>query len=179
VVFNPISDLSPLTGMPLTKLMCKNTKISDLSPLKGLPLRTLIAAHTRVTDLSPLMGMKLNILFIFGCPIADLSPLRGMPLKLLRCNGTQVDRLVCAENDAASDISAKEQLRRFVEKMKALNPDWDGQVKHAAKGTKVLMLKFSTVGVTTIAPVSEFKQLQETVLFSSETEEGQGDRRKQ
>ena len=32
------SDLSPLKGMPLTKLEIGGTHVSDLSPLKGMPL---------------------------------------------------------------------------------------------------------------------------------------------
>ncbi len=75
-----LSDLSPLQGMPLTKLMCSNTPISDLSPLRGMKLTHLYCTFTQVSDLSPLSGMPLGTLWCYGTPVSDLSPLQGMNL---------------------------------------------------------------------------------------------------
>ena len=70
VVSSKLSDLSPLEGMSLTKLICSGTKVSDLSPLKAMPLTNLAVDHTEVTELSPL---------------ADC-----LELKTLDCRGTKV-----------------------------------------------------------------------------------------
>jgi len=73
----PISDLSPLDGMPLTNLSCNSCgKVVNLSPLRGMPLTRLDISGTRVTDLSPLEGMHLHSLFSTGTPVSDLSPLQ-------------------------------------------------------------------------------------------------------
>ena len=64
-------------------------------------------------------------------------------------------------------ISAQEQVRRFTEKMKELNPDWDGQVEHEANGTKIVTIKFSSFGVTNIVPVSDLKHLKTLKCASS------------
>jgi len=78
-----MSDLTPLRGLPLSRLTLMHTIVSDLSPLRGMSLRWLRLAGTKVTDLSPLQGMPIESLQISGTPVADLSPLRGMPLETL------------------------------------------------------------------------------------------------
>lgn len=55
-----LTDLSPLHGLPLTKLNVSGTQVSDLSPLKGMPLKEININATSVTDLSPLGGLKLE-----------------------------------------------------------------------------------------------------------------------
>jgi hypothetical protein len=72
------SDLSPLKGMPLTKLCVWNTQVADLSPLRGMPLTLLRCGGTKVSNLSPLKRMKLTELGVANAPVADLSPLAGM-----------------------------------------------------------------------------------------------------
>jgi hypothetical protein len=57
-----VKELSPLSGLPLTKLWCSRTPVSDLSPLKALPLLELFCDSTKVTDLTPLEGMRLQAL---------------------------------------------------------------------------------------------------------------------
>jgi len=86
-------DLSPMQGMPLTKITISDTQTSDLSPLKGLRLSYLYINGTQVADLSPLTGMSLTG---FGCTdtqVSDLSSLAGMPLTFLTCEGTLVTDL--------------------------------------------------------------------------------------
>ena len=60
--------------------------VSDLSPLQGMPLDALFIPLTRVSDLSPLRGMALTYLDVSDTPVSDLSVLKGMPLKWLRCD---------------------------------------------------------------------------------------------
>lgn len=78
-----LSDLSPLTGMPLGYLIGDRTKIESLEPLRGIKLRHLALNRTRVSDLSPLQGMPLEILELDSTPVSDLSPLADLPLRKL------------------------------------------------------------------------------------------------
>lgn len=79
-----VTDLSPLKGMPITKLNLRRTKVSSLTPLRGMPLRELYMEENPISDLSPLKGMPMNKLMISGLPVTDIGPLRGMPLKELQ-----------------------------------------------------------------------------------------------
>jgi hypothetical protein len=89
-----VSDLTPLTGMPLTGLNCRcNPTLADLTPLKGMPLSGLSCDKTAVSDLTPLKGMKLGYFSLGDTPVADLSPLTGMPLGELLCDNTRVSEL--------------------------------------------------------------------------------------
>jgi Leucine-rich repeat (LRR) protein len=87
-----VTDLSPLKALPeLRQLVCsglfgKRTWLADLSPLSGIPLTRLECANTRVADLAPLKGMPLENLILAGTPVADLGPLAGMPLTKLHVN---------------------------------------------------------------------------------------------
>ncbi len=83
---NSITDLSPLSGLPLTSLNLQNADgITDLSPLSGLPLTKLdISDADGITDLSPLSGLPLESLDLAGVVgVTDLSPLSGLPLTWL------------------------------------------------------------------------------------------------
>ena len=88
-----VTDLSPLTGMPLEELTCYQAQVSDLSPLKGMPLRLLNGSDTRVSDLTPLTGMPLKRLNLGNTKVSDLTPLRGMRLVNLSVNDTSVSDL--------------------------------------------------------------------------------------
>jgi len=88
-----LSDLSPLSGIPLTRLECDRARITDLSPLKDMPLATLHLASTPVEDLSPLEGVPLTNLNLFGTKITDLGPLAGASLKKLDLQGVPVSDL--------------------------------------------------------------------------------------
>jgi serine/threonine protein kinase len=111
----PIDDLTPLRGIPLTRLWLESTKVKDLSPLAGMPLEDLRVSNTAVSDLEPLRRMALKTLRLGRCPnvkslaplagmpleelnigttpVSDLSPLRGVPLRSLFMNGTLVSDL--------------------------------------------------------------------------------------
>lgn len=83
-----LRDLSPLTGLPLTELVCLSPKLTDLTPLKGMRLTKLGVRGCAVTDLAPLKGMPLTTLDCDGMKTTDLSPLQGMPLQTLDINHT-------------------------------------------------------------------------------------------
>ena len=90
-----IADLSPLRGMPLRSLNLDSTKVIDLEPLRGMSgLRNLSLAGTAVTDLRPLHGLPaLTWLHLSGSAVKDLTPLRGTHLEVLRIGSTKVDDL--------------------------------------------------------------------------------------
>jgi hypothetical protein len=88
-----VADLSPLQGMPLEILNLHATQISDLAPLKEMPLTTLTIGKTAVKDLAPLKGMPLKMLHVHDTGVTDLSPLAGMPLETLYFGNTEVGDL--------------------------------------------------------------------------------------
>jgi hypothetical protein len=85
-----ISDLSFLSGLPLSTLHIGANPVEDLAPLKGMPLRTLTLSNTLVTDLSPLQGMQLEVLLLDYVPATNYAPLKGMPLRVLMAEGAPV-----------------------------------------------------------------------------------------
>jgi uncharacterized protein (TIGR03067 family) len=91
--YTAVEDLAPLQGMPLQELYCYGTPVKDLSPLSGCPLRLLDAGWTRIRDLSPLEKTQLTWLHCDNTPVDDLRPLKGMPLKELHCQKTGVASL--------------------------------------------------------------------------------------
>ena len=90
-----VPDLSPLKGLPLSRLNCQATGIRDLSPLRGMPLEELDSSWNQVADLTPLRGMHLTSLDLDheSGSVTDLSPLKGMPLKQLRAGGNVIKDL--------------------------------------------------------------------------------------
>ncbi|MFA6562605.1 MAG: SUMF1/EgtB/PvdO family nonheme iron enzyme, partial [Verrucomicrobiia bacterium] len=86
-----VKDISPLRALrQLDEVRCSGTQeepspLSDLSPLRGLPLRHLACDFTAVSDLTPLAGMPLAFLDISGTQVINLSPLAELPLTELRC----------------------------------------------------------------------------------------------
>jgi len=89
-VGSKLSDLTPLTGMPITHLICNGNPITDFSPLKNLPLKYVGLACPELADLAVLKGLKLQSLQLDGSKVKDLSVLKGMPLRELTFPGTQV-----------------------------------------------------------------------------------------
>ena len=71
-----------------------HSPVSDLSPLKGMPLEVLHIDRSKVTDLSPLAGMKLKELVFAGSPVADITPLKDMPLTTLDIGRANLDPML-------------------------------------------------------------------------------------
>jgi serine/threonine protein kinase len=75
----PITDISPLKGLPISFLNLVDTGVTDLSPLKGMPLKELILDCDR-PDLNLLMKFKLVRLWLIDCSAGlDLTPLGEIP----------------------------------------------------------------------------------------------------
>ena len=56
-----VKDISPVRFLVgLKAFRCVNGPLSDLSPLKGMPLQTLVIYETGIADLKPLQGMPLE-----------------------------------------------------------------------------------------------------------------------
>lgn len=87
-----ISDLGPLSGLPIVRLRCSGNRIASLGPLRGMPLEHLDCDNNQIADLEPLTGMPLIRLTCNGNPLSDLTPLRGLPLQSL-------DAMACAIHD--------------------------------------------------------------------------------
>jgi len=89
-----IESLEPLKGMKL-EFLCLNesAKVSDLSPLIGMPIHKLIIAKSDISDLTPMSRSQLKILDISGSKVRDLSPLVGLKLEHLLMNRSQIDDL--------------------------------------------------------------------------------------
>ncbi len=140
-----VNSLAPLTGMKLTVLSCNDTMVGDIGPLEGMPLTVLWCNRTQVTDLSSLKNMPLQELRCDFKPERDAAVLRGIRT-LSKINDqpagafwmraatvagtvtTQAGKTTAATTkpipgqgtgaiQQTSAVSAKEQIRRFVEKI--------------------------------------------------------------
>jgi hypothetical protein len=100
-----VADLSPLKGMPLTKLDLTSIPASDLTPLKGMPITWFDLAFTRVENLAPLAGMPLTRLDLQAVPVADLSPLKSMLLEKLNIGWSQATDLSPLEGMPLHDLN--------------------------------------------------------------------------
>ncbi|MFO0906683.1 MAG: protein kinase [Pirellulales bacterium] len=85
-----VADLSPLRGMPIERLNLFRTVVTDLTPISELPLTFLELSHTPIADLGPLRGMPLKNLRLYRTQVSDLSPLQGMSLEQLDLSYTKV-----------------------------------------------------------------------------------------
>jgi serine/threonine protein kinase len=142
-----LADLSPLKGMPLSRLDCRGTQVSDLSPLKGMPLIWLECGVTKVSDLTPLKGMPLQGLFC-QCPqVSDLAPLRGMKLVWLDAGTSGVTDLSPLQGMPLKDLG----LNRTTQ-LKDLSP---------LKGMSLEILNLGSSAATDLSPLGEMtvKQL--------------------
>ncbi len=88
-----VSDLSPLQGIPLTRLLLDGTQVTDLSPLQGMPLTHLDLNATPVPDIGPLSGMALKFLRLSATRVVDLAPLKGCPLVELDLSDSAIENL--------------------------------------------------------------------------------------
>ncbi|MCJ8331485.1 MAG: hypothetical protein MJH11_16100 [Lentisphaeria bacterium] len=77
-----ITDISPLRGMPLERLIIYSSSLKDISSLKGMPLKYLDLYSPSLKDISSLKGMPLEYLDL-AAKIIDISVLKKMPLKHL------------------------------------------------------------------------------------------------
>ena len=79
-----LEDITPLAGLrKLRDLDLRDTRVSDLGPLSALPLTRLVLRETSVSDLAPLGNAPLTSLDLRETPVQDLSPLGDCPLVTL------------------------------------------------------------------------------------------------
>lgn len=106
-----IANLSPLSDIELWELDLSGcTKLQDLSALKGMSLQQLTIAATSVRDLTPLADMKLTYLNCGGSGVTDLGPLKGMPLTGLKIDNTRVSNLAALEGMPLEHLSCNGSL---------------------------------------------------------------------
>ena len=112
-----VTDLGPLAGKSsLREIYANNAPLSDLSPLKGLSLTKISFGGTKVRDLSPLKGMKsltaIGDFDIAGLLLADLR--RAVEVKDTAAVKTLAPQLIADWQDvpAMADVvkQAKEML---------------------------------------------------------------------
>jgi serine/threonine protein kinase/Leucine-rich repeat (LRR) protein len=157
---SPLTDLSPLSGLPLRTLVLAKGEFFDLSPLRGMPLTEFSCYGTRVTDLSPLQGMKLRVLNCDSLHVSDFTPLKGMPLEelVLSRNAEDLNVLagmstlehLCFERTTISDISPLLGLKLHTINMSGspvseLSP---------LKGMKLTFLHCSGTKVSDLSPLN-------------------------
>jgi serine/threonine protein kinase/Leucine-rich repeat (LRR) protein len=190
-----VSDLTPLKNMQsLKSLDLLATPVKDLSALKGLRLTYLNCGDSQVSDLTPLKGMPLEVLDIVRTKVADLSPLKHLPLKYVNCvfkperdaeilgsiktletiNDKPAEHVLGVSDAWVKEVSAKsgpEQLKTVIDKLKQLNPGFDGKETHAfdEAGQTVTELNFCTDKVTNISPVRALTNLQKLKCAGSNT----------
>ena len=79
--FNQVNDITPLSGLKgLWRLHMSSNQITDVTPLKGLTrLRQLDLPDNQITDISPLVELKnLSSLSLRGNPIENTYPLNEL-----------------------------------------------------------------------------------------------------
>ena len=85
----PLTDLSPLAGLPLEVLdLGGSVQGADLSMLEAMPIRILDLSHSDIADIATLSGMPLHELNLRGCDrLTSLAPLAGMQLRKITIDG--------------------------------------------------------------------------------------------
>lgn len=80
-----LTDLTPLSGLPLRSVNLSMLGVMDLAPLSGMPL-TNLKLWLMISDISPLTNMPLQSLDLGDAHLQDLSALRGMSITKLGIN---------------------------------------------------------------------------------------------
>lgn len=108
-----LCDITPLRALRhLQNLAINNAPLTDLSPLHGMPLESLQIRGWSGTDLSALKEMPLKVLNCSGRGQSiDLSPLIGLPLEYLYCNTLEIKTLERPMNCAANNNRSRAGLR--------------------------------------------------------------------
>lgn len=86
-----VTDISPLSDMPLVELHCRELAVKNWSPLRGLKktLKHLDLERSSIKSIDVLENMELEHLNLCDTEVEDISSLRGMPLKELNLYGTK------------------------------------------------------------------------------------------
>ena len=98
---NPISDLSPLAGLPLRGLVLPNCMVTDISPLSNLThIEELNLRGNPISDISPLGAIAtLQSLDLSHCQIVNISALSQLVnLKYLQLNHNKIRDVTALAN---------------------------------------------------------------------------------
>jgi len=197
-----VADLAALRKMKVVGLNLNGTRVTDLSPLAGTPIHSLYCRGTKVADLTPLSGSDLSFLDYVQTHVADIAPLQGVPLQNVLCsfrlerdaevlgsigalqtiNGRPAaDFLESARADRAAfaawarqvaEMPVEEQVKAVAKKLRALNPDFDGNVKSQIRDGVVAELSVNCDNVDDISPVRALSGLPVLVCYGSAQDRG-------
>ncbi len=146
-----VIDINVLAEMPLVRVRLIDTRLRGLAPLTGKALTHLTISHSDVADLTPLKGMPLVQLDLSDSPVADLTPLKGMPLKTLDLSGSKVENFNELKHLPLTGLA----LNRLP--ISDLNP---------LKGMRLVSLSLASTGVSELGPLKGMP-LQALVLTNS------------
>jgi serine/threonine protein kinase len=133
-----VLDINVLAAMPLVKVLLVDTRLRGVAPLAGKPITSLTISRSEVADLSPLKDMPLIQLDVSDSPVADLTPLKGMPLKSLDLSGTKVENFAEVKSLPLTSLA----LNRLP--ISDLSP---------LKGLKLTSLSLASTGVSDLTPL--------------------------
>jgi hypothetical protein len=102
-----VTDLRPLRAMTrLSVLSVALLPVTDITPISGLPLRVLSLAGTKVTDLGLLHAMRqLEDLDLGDVPAKEFWALSGLRLSRLRISGTSLSDLSAFDVSQLTDLA--------------------------------------------------------------------------
>ena len=157
-----ILDINVLALMPLVKVLLVDTRLRGISPLGGKPITHLTLSRSEVADLSPLEKMPLVQLDLSDSPVKDLTPLRGLPLRSLDLSGSKVENF----NELKQLPLTSLALNRLP--ISDLTP---------LKGLKLTNLSLAGTGVSDLAPLKgmplETLVLSNSKVFDAKPLQGQ------
>jgi hypothetical protein len=168
--YSHVSNLTPLKGMPLTKLDCGETKVVDLLPLEGMKLTSISLTPKNITKgvdaIRQMKGLQTigtgwedqnkwpTIEFWkkydageFGKPDSTAATPDRKPITKFNDPAFQQWRNTVAAK------TAEQQVEAVAKKLQELNPGFDGKEVHKIERGVVTELSFYTVNVTDISPV--------------------------
>ena len=159
VVFNGITDISPLAGLTeLRYLRIHLHNISDISPLDGLTNLTHLRIYdNNITNISPLRGLtKLKLLWAHNNEISDISALGGM---------TELLQLGLA-NNRITDISALDGLASLEHLFLEDNSITD--IGPLGKLQNTVVLHLDNNAITDVSPLQNLSNLRELGLADND-----------
>lgn len=181
-----VSDLNPLKDMPLGTLNVCRTKVTDLSPLRGMPLTYFLFDGTAVTDVSPLHDCKQLTRLSLQNSMIPSSDILELQKTLPKCqiiwsNPTNArkpsipaksikpfsDSSLNIWKNQVTALAAEKQIEAVAEKMKELNPDYDGKTQPQIRNGAVSQLQLSCQNVSRLSPLWALKKLELLNITSS------------
>ena len=157
-----VLDINVLALMPLVKVMLIDTRLRGVAPLSGKKITHLTISRSEIADLSPLKDMPLVQLDVSDSPVSDLTPLKKMPLKSLDLSGSKVESFTELKSLPLTSLS----LNRLP--ISDLTP---------LKGLKLTNLSLASTGVSDLAPLKgmplETLVLSDSKVFDAKPLQGQ------